>query len=232
MRISGLASGIDTESMIKELMTAERKPLEKIYQQKELANWKIDAYREVNTKLLEFRKSMEDLRLEKPFNSSIATSSDPNKVVATSTGGVSAESSYEITSVTLAQSARAASVKFFTGDKIVDPAITELTDSTIGLAVGDTLTVNDKTFTVGATSTMNDLVAAFAGLAEVNVSYSATEKSLSITNKVKGLDSSVSVTASASFASLNIKSGTVNLFWRFLRNRRYRSRSGGNSKRS
>lgn len=215
MRISGLASGIDTESMIKELMAAQRKPLEKLNQQKELANWKIDVYREVNTKLLEFRKSMEDLRLNTPFNSSIASSSDPNTVVATSTGGVTTASTYEITSVTLAQTERAASVKFFTGDvvdpttgKLLDPTTTKLID--IGLVEGESLSINDKIFTVGATSTMNDLVAAFANSAEVNVSYSATEKSLSITSKLKDSDASISVTANASFTNLNIKSGAVN----------------------
>ena len=35
MRISGLASGIDTETMIKQLMDAERIPLNKYKQQKQ-----------------------------------------------------------------------------------------------------------------------------------------------------------------------------------------------------
>lgn len=38
MRITGWASGLDTETMVKDLMTAERKPPDKLMQQKELTN--------------------------------------------------------------------------------------------------------------------------------------------------------------------------------------------------
>ncbi|MFN3367732.1 MAG: flagellar cap protein FliD N-terminal domain-containing protein, partial [Exiguobacterium mexicanum] len=52
IRFGGLASGIDTESIIKQLMTVERIPVDRLDQKKQLTTWKVDAYREVNRSLL------------------------------------------------------------------------------------------------------------------------------------------------------------------------------------
>ncbi|AOV09253.1 hypothetical protein BI350_13740 [Sporosarcina ureilytica] len=48
MRISGLASGIDTESIINDMMRAHRFPLNKITQKKQFVEWQVDDYRSVN----------------------------------------------------------------------------------------------------------------------------------------------------------------------------------------
>ena len=45
MRISGLASGMDTESMIRDMMNAHRIPLDKITQKKQYVEWQLDDYR-------------------------------------------------------------------------------------------------------------------------------------------------------------------------------------------
>lgn len=57
IRIGGLASGIDTESMIKQLMQAHQIPLTKLTQKKQTFEWQRDAYRELNTKLTTFRNN-------------------------------------------------------------------------------------------------------------------------------------------------------------------------------
>ena len=48
LRITGL-SGLDTDTIVKQLMTAERAPYDKLMQKKQLAEWKIDAYREMTS---------------------------------------------------------------------------------------------------------------------------------------------------------------------------------------
>lgn len=53
-RITGLASGMDIDSMVKKLMKAESVPLNKLNQQKQLMEWKRESYREVSTKLVGF----------------------------------------------------------------------------------------------------------------------------------------------------------------------------------
>lgn len=56
-RISGLASGLDTESMIESLMKAERQKVVKIEQELMYANWQQEAYRDVIQSLSDFTKS-------------------------------------------------------------------------------------------------------------------------------------------------------------------------------
>lgn len=58
MRIGGLASGIDTESIIRDMMKAHRIPLDKITQKKQYTQWQLDDYRSTNRDL---RKSGDKL---------------------------------------------------------------------------------------------------------------------------------------------------------------------------
>lgn len=54
MRISGLASGMDTDKIISDLMKAQRIPLNKIAQKKQYTQWQLDDYRSINRKLNDF----------------------------------------------------------------------------------------------------------------------------------------------------------------------------------
>lgn len=51
MRIGGLATGMDTEQIIKDMMTAHRIPLDKITQKKQYLQWQLDDYRSFNRNL-------------------------------------------------------------------------------------------------------------------------------------------------------------------------------------
>lgn len=100
MRLTGLASGMDTESMIQELMKAERVKVDKVFQEKQVVEWKQDAYNNLNKDLANFiLKSKEDLGLMSKnsigatYNSSYknatwvkkVASSDESKLTATAT---------------------------------------------------------------------------------------------------------------------------------------------------
>ncbi|MBY6270854.1 MAG: flagellar hook protein [Caldibacillus debilis] len=89
MRISGLVSGIDVDQMVKDLMKAERIPLNKLYQQKQYLEWQRDAYREVNSLLLSLRDAALNLRLSQTFKGRKVTSSNENLVTATAAAGAS-----------------------------------------------------------------------------------------------------------------------------------------------
>ncbi len=95
MRIPGLSSGMDTEQLIKDIMTAERIPVDRVYQQKVRAEWKRDAYRDVNTKLSQLRNMSFDLGLQSSFQQKIATSSYDNVVSVNATGRAQA-GTYEL----------------------------------------------------------------------------------------------------------------------------------------
>ncbi|MDT3417894.1 MULTISPECIES: flagellar filament capping protein FliD [Brevibacillus] len=62
IRFSGMASGLDTEKIIRDLMKVEREPLNRLKRKKQLEEWKRDSYREINSLLLNFQKSLDALR--------------------------------------------------------------------------------------------------------------------------------------------------------------------------
>lgn len=85
MRINGF-SGMDIDSMVKELMTAKRAPLDKLNQKKTLLEWQRDSYRELNSKMYEFRNT----KLQQTYRQSIALNTQ-KAVVTGNTDAVKAE---------------------------------------------------------------------------------------------------------------------------------------------
>ncbi|CAM4279674.1 flagellar filament capping protein FliD [Paenibacillus typhae] len=57
IRVSGMSSGLDVESIVKEMMNARRQPLTKLNQDKTILEWQRDNYREINSKLVDFRNN-------------------------------------------------------------------------------------------------------------------------------------------------------------------------------
>lgn len=56
-RISGMVSGLDVESLVKQMIAVKRIPLDKLNQQKQTLQWQRDNYREINSKLVDFQNS-------------------------------------------------------------------------------------------------------------------------------------------------------------------------------
>lgn len=95
MRIGGLASGMDIDSIVEKLMQAERAPLDKLEQQKQTYEWTRDKYREVNTKLQTFDTYIADNLILKNFNTKTVTSSNSALVTAIASGNASGTLSIE-----------------------------------------------------------------------------------------------------------------------------------------
>lgn len=95
LRIGGLATGIDTDMTIQSLMRIERLPLDKLYQKKQLAEWKRDNYRDITSLLKSFQdeffdvlKPASNMRSQSLYQKYTATSSDTSVVTATGGAGV------------------------------------------------------------------------------------------------------------------------------------------------
>lgn len=108
MRIGGLASGMDIDTLVEKLMQAERTPLDKLEQKKQTYEWQRDAYRDVNKKLQTFDTYIADNLILKSLNSKTATSSNSDLVSAVATSSASGTLSIEGVSQ-LATAARAIS---------------------------------------------------------------------------------------------------------------------------
>lgn len=99
IRFGGLASGIDTDTIIKQLMQAERAPVDKLEQKKQTTEWKRDAYREINRSLMTLRNSAVDLTFSRNFYAKTASSSDTSRVAVVA-GPSSGNTAVRVDSVT------------------------------------------------------------------------------------------------------------------------------------
>lgn len=89
LRISGLASGMDIDKIVSDLMKVERMPLDKLKQKKQLLEWQRDDYRSMNTLL----QGLDDYLFSNiTLQSSMfkKTVSSSNESVVTATAGSSA----------------------------------------------------------------------------------------------------------------------------------------------
>lgn len=148
MRIGGIASGLDTEQIISDLMKAESVKVDKLEQDKQILEWKQEAYNNVNLNYANFilnTKKELDLTTTTStgtlFSNSVsnldwvksATSSDKT-VAEVSASSSSAEGSYGVTVHKLATNFSAASsANISDGDK------TDLATQFNDIAAGDTI---------------------------------------------------------------------------------------------
>jgi flagellar hook-associated protein 2 len=172
-RVSGLASGIDTESIVKQLMTVERLPLDRLKQNRQIMEWTQAAYRDMNSALLAFRNQVSNMRLQGNFLANKVTSS--NESVATATASGSATGSvYDINIDQLAASAKAISTdgistSIIEGQGITAPVtIDDLSSNSFQLKVGSNTAV--ITLAEGTYNTAGDLAAAIQEAINANAS--------------------------------------------------------------
>ncbi len=92
LRLSGMVSGLDTDSIIKQLMTIEQTKVDKVKQSKTLVEWKRDNYREITNALRSFQD--EFFNVAKPSSNmrslnsyAIYDATSTNTAVATASGG-------------------------------------------------------------------------------------------------------------------------------------------------
>ncbi|OOE14392.1 flagellar hook-associated protein 2 [Fictibacillus arsenicus] len=87
MRIGGLASGMDIDSLVKDLMRAERIPLDKLSQKKTTLEWQRDDYRSMNRLLKDLDNLIfSGINMQGSFSKKAVTSSNSSVVSATANG--------------------------------------------------------------------------------------------------------------------------------------------------
>ena len=100
MRLTGFQSGLDINQMVTDLMKAQRMPMNKLTQQKQILEWKRDEYRETNRLLNDFSTLSFDMTLQRTYSQKQVTSTN-DKVTATATTSAS-NVSYTLSDVQVA----------------------------------------------------------------------------------------------------------------------------------
>ncbi|HWP95346.1 MAG TPA: flagellar filament capping protein FliD [Syntrophomonadaceae bacterium] len=83
-RLSGMASGIDTSSIVNSLVSVQKQStVDPLTQKKQILEWEQGDYRTVNTKLLALQNSAFDLTLQGTFNAKKVSSANETALTAT-----------------------------------------------------------------------------------------------------------------------------------------------------
>lgn len=89
-RIGGLASGMDIDQMVSDLMKVQRMRVDKKKQDKQIAEWQREDYRGINNSLRALRDSAFNMKLQGTYLAKKATSSNETVVTATASPSASA----------------------------------------------------------------------------------------------------------------------------------------------
>ncbi len=169
IRITGMNSGLDTEAIITELASARSVKVQNIQKEQTKLSWKIDAWKELNTKIYSFYTDvLSDMRFDSAYSKKSTKISNPN-AVSVVTGGAAVNG---VQSLKIKQLAKAA---YLTGGavKLADPKggkvtakthLSDLDDSLTGdikikLQVGDG---EEKELTFSGDSTMSEIADAIS----------------------------------------------------------------------
>ncbi|MEH7504900.1 flagellar filament capping protein FliD [Neobacillus drentensis] len=194
LRVSGLASGMNTDEIVANLVKAQSSRLNKMQQTKITSTWKSDAYRDINKKVDEFRKSVEGLRLQTTFNKQTVTSSDAR--IEVSTAGTSNLSDFVISEATPAESAKPASVSFGSASASVG-------------ASGLTFKLNGKDINLDPNITFDQAIAKINEIStETNVKATNVGGSLVFTTLGTGLAQKIDIVGVTEPNSLKITNTT------------------------
>lgn len=193
MRMTGLISGMDTESMVKELVNASSEKVNKIKQKKQDAEWKKEIWSGLNTKIYNFYKTqLSAFKTVSNYKTKKATASDETKVSVKA--GASATNGTH--SVSVEQTASSA---YLTGDniKIAGKTFTNYVAGNMSTkfedmtdADGNSLNLKGKTITFSDGT--DDITFELGGEGENGVaSLSELNKKLSENENFKGLSASI-----------------------------------------
>ena len=192
IRMSGLNSGLDTEAIIGELMSAHKMKLTKIENKQTTLEWTKEKWQSLNTKLYDlYTNKLSKLRLQSTYQSKRVTSSNESKVKATG-------SSKAVNGTHSIQVKQLASAQHTTGSQLAagTTAGTELTD--LGYAIGDEITITTgdgvtHSFTVEGDSTIASF-SKFADEAGINANFDAGQRRLYLSSKESGSENSFQIT--------------------------------------
>lgn len=204
MRLSGLASGMDTEAIVEQLMKAHRLKATKIENKITTTEWKQEKWKELNSKIYSFyTNQLSKMRLQSTFMTKKAVSSNENKVSVTA-GTNAPEGTHRIKIEQLA------SAQYVTGAKIEKSNVsldTKLSDLGFDLSKGITIEINTgdgktKKLEVKSDTTLGDFVNTLKS-AGLNASFDTTHNRLFISSKSSGKDYGFTITTSSSTSVKN-----------------------------
>ncbi len=197
IRITGMNSGLDTESIISELVKAQKTKVDAVKKKQTIAGWKQDAWKELNTKIYKlFQNTLGSMRFSTDYSKKITDVSDSSIAsVISSDDAMNATQKLQVVSLANSGYMTGAEIsKSGGGDVTKDTKLTDL-----GIKAGSTITVStgDKTTDIRITenTTMQSLVGELKN-AGVEANFDEKNKRLHIAAAKSGAKNDFVITAS------------------------------------
>lgn len=194
IRLSGMISGMDTNTMVQELVSSYRIKTQKYEKAKTKVEWKQEAWQDLNTKIYNFySKTLSQFRLPGTYDKKKTTVSDPSKatVIASSNAVIGTQS---------LKVEKLASSGYLTGEKL--NATNKITKdsklSELGITVNSSITLTkggeSKDIALTADMTVNQLVSKLKETG-VNVNFDEGNQRFFISSKQSGSEEDFKLTA-------------------------------------
>lgn len=182
IRISGMNSGMDTDAMVQDLVSAYKKKGETNIKNKTKLEWKQEIWTDLNKKIKKFQSKISNMKYSSNYNLKKTTSSDENKAtVVASDNAVRGTQTLEVTQ--LAKTAYVTSGKITKTDGSKVTADSTLAD--LGVTSNGKVTVNGNTFDVNTDTKISDFVEKVK-LAGLDASFDENNARLFVSAKESG----------------------------------------------
>ncbi len=190
IRITGMYSGLDTESIINELASAQSAKKNKLVKAQKKLSWKQDAWKSLNTKIYSFYQKLDDLRLQSSYLKKKTTVSNPN---ALTVSGGNVDGAHKVKVNKLSQQASLTSGSLAKGDTYYTGNVTlkqlnnkiDFGSGSIRLsdAAGNYVDIN-----VSADMTVNDFVKAVNNNTALKASFDQDNQRIYLNSWASGKD--------------------------------------------
>ena len=193
MRLSGLVSGMDTDAMIEELVSAYSVKKDKIYKQRKSLEYKQEAWKDLNSKIYGFYTgTLSNMQLTSNYALKRTTSSNENRAtVSASSSAVNGTQELKIKQLAKTAYLTGAKIETSTGGAVKESTkLSDLgiKDSKIKVTVGG----EEKTINLKASMTMKELKAEL-GDAGLTASFDEHNGRFFISAKTGGKDADFSL---------------------------------------
>ncbi len=201
LRMTGMMSGLDTESIIQELVAAKRTKVDKQKKAQTRLDWKQEAWKELNDKLKKLQtKYINNMRYRDAYSKKVTKVSNSSAVsVITGADAVNGVQSLEIEKLAKTGYLTGAAIKGKDGKELT--ALSKLSDiDGMGLAAGATGTINIKTgnksvdIEITGDTTISDVLTQIKSVG-LNASFDAKWQRFNISSPESGKDNDFSITA-------------------------------------
>lgn len=191
IRITGMNSGLDTEALVSELVSAYKQKGTKYEKAQTKISWKQEAWKSLSSKTYSFRTGLDKMRFSSGYNLKTTSVSNASKAsITASNNAVNGTQTLEIKQ--LAKSG------YLTGGKIkkADSSAVEAgtTMGELGLDGSGDISVNGKQITIDSTTKVSEVISKLND-AGVKANFDATNQRIFVSSTESGKDADFAITA-------------------------------------